>query len=518
MSKGNHILANLVERAKLRTSYPQAAQDEVKRWLQAPHIHASSLSDLTALPFVTIDHRSSMDLDQAVHIERRQRGYFVRYALADAAFYVPAGSALFEEALARGASFYLPGLCVPMLPRPLSEGLVSLNPDVDRRALVFEMALDESGDCVETRLVRARIRSRAKLSFHTVQSFYDHAETSTVTDEAFAESLSLLKEVGLLRIAEARARDVIPFDRDELRVSIQGAKVTVSPAPRLRVEEYNAQISLLCNMEGAKLLGHPNERAQPIYRVHPPPAPRRIDHLEDRLGHLVASHGLPETWRWRRAEETLADYLERLPRSKDTARLRLAIQRQVVLIFERSLFRAEPGRHYALAVDGYSRFSSPMREIAGIFTHKEALELLDPNLSAPPAEEDNRLRKAVVAAANRAKEIQRRLERAIHKVALDAILNDDMKSPESERPDRTGTILGVRPSRLYVRLDSPPIEVKVYASDLATKLGCAVEIDPEQTQLVAGPAGPSFRIGDAIRLRTGGHDDRRNRWQLYAVD
>ena len=101
-----------------------------------------ALVDLTSLPFVTIDAATSRDLDQALHVEVGGGpgvAYVVRYALADAAHFVPKDSALFEEALTRGASVYLPGFSVPMLPRELSEGVVSLNPDGPRRALVFEV-------------------------------------------------------------------------------------------------------------------------------------------------------------------------------------------------------------------------------------------------------------------------------------------------------------------------------------------------------------------------------------------
>lgn len=511
----------LVERAGLRTEYPDTVHAEVERWLEQPGIADPALVDLTDRPFVTIDHRSSMDLDQALHIARAGNdGYRVLYALADAAYYVPSKSALFAEALARGASFYLPGRCVPMLPRALSEGLVSLNPGLDRRALVFDMALDARGHAVGTRVYRARVHSRAKLSFRTVQGLYDRGEQSPVAKEPFAEALLLLKEVGLLRAREARARDVIPFDRDEIRVTIEAAgEVTVRAAPRHLVEEYNAQISLLCNMEGARLLSEPHPRAQPIYRVHPAPPEGRVDGLEARLQRLTAAHGLPPgTWLWQRGKETLADYLERLPRHRKTAAILQAIQRQVVLIFERSLFQSEPGRHYALAVDGYSRFSSPMREIAGIFTHKEALEAMDPALPAPTAEEDLALRDSVVAAANRAKDIQRRLDRSVHKLGLDAVLRGDLARSTNERPLRHGTVLGVRPSRLYVRLDDPPMEIKVYTADLERALGCRLEMDPVETELrpVFGE-GPTFRIGDRIRIRTAGNDERRHRWRLTAV-
>ncbi|MBL4689069.1 MAG: RNB domain-containing ribonuclease [Nannocystaceae bacterium] len=109
-------------------------------------------------------------MDQALLVERRGSGFGVQYAIADASWFVPADSALFTESLRRGASYYMPGESVPMLPRALSEDLVSLGPGVDRRAMVFDMTVDADGTCTKTEIVRARIRSRHQLTFDHVRA------------------------------------------------------------------------------------------------------------------------------------------------------------------------------------------------------------------------------------------------------------------------------------------------------------------------------------------------------------
>src|SRR5215212_373325 len=120
----------------LPQGFPPEVEAEVDGFLAAPGLDDPALADRTALAFVTIDGPGTRDLDQAVHVEDTGAGFHLRYAIADASYYVRPGTALFEEALARGASFYLPGASVPMLPRALSEGLISLGPDVVRRALI----------------------------------------------------------------------------------------------------------------------------------------------------------------------------------------------------------------------------------------------------------------------------------------------------------------------------------------------------------------------------------------------
>src|SRR6185503_10271633 len=121
---------------------------------------------------------------QALAIETTADGWIAHYAIADAAWFVRPGTALWAEALRRGASYYLPGMSVPMLPRALSEGLVSLGPDVDRRAMLFSMTIDRDGACRSTAITRARIRSRAQLDFATVAHALGGAPLPGLADDA----------------------------------------------------------------------------------------------------------------------------------------------------------------------------------------------------------------------------------------------------------------------------------------------------------------------------------------------
>jgi len=118
----NDILANL----DISLEHPEACLQEAQAWVDDPGFSDPALTDWTSVPFVTIDNADSRDLDQALHIERTDTGYRLRYALADAAYYVRPGSALFSEALRRGTTYYTPLIAAPMLPRSLSEGLLSL--------------------------------------------------------------------------------------------------------------------------------------------------------------------------------------------------------------------------------------------------------------------------------------------------------------------------------------------------------------------------------------------------------
>jgi len=512
-------LLAILEAHGLSIDHPPGLEAAAEALVRDPGLDDPRLEDLEHLPFVTIDYEHSLDLDQALHIEREGTGWRLRYALADASWYLRPGGGLLAEALRRGASFYLAHLCAPMLPRQLCEGIISLNPNVPRRAVVFEIGIDHTGLPGPLEVHRARIRSRAKLAYDGVQAWCDDPDASPLEGQAYTSVLACLRDMGAPLLAQARARGMVPFERPEVAWEPPGP---TAPGFRLvaehrnDVERWNEQISLLCNTEAARLmLEHPDPEVQPIYRVHPHPVSARLDALDTTVAALVALHGLDtETWSWRRGDESLAAYLGRLPSDGPQGRVRQAIQRQILHSYERSDFTPEPGPHHALGVACYGRFTAPMREVVGVFTHKELLELL--GLEPPaPAAVDERQRLRVLQAADRAREVQRALTRDGERLALDFLLEGDLALPEASRPLRTGTILGLSRSRLYVRLDDLPLEIKVYSAHIQTALGYSYEPDDADLELLPVEGdGPSWRVGDPITLRLVGRDAKRDRWNL----
>ena len=529
-----------------------------------------ALVELRALPFVTIDGAGARDLDQALHLARDGAGYRLRYALADAAHYVRPGSALFAAALERGASHYAPGRTAPMLPRTLSEDLVSLGPGVARRAVVFDLRLDAEARTLATTVLRARVESRAKLDYVSVQRWLD-GEDGAAIDETYAESLRLLREVGEKRRARARERGAVAFDRRETEIVVAGRppRFVARERERPEAEAWNAELSLLCNAEGAALLAgleaatgrDDDDGLHPIYRVHAAPLERRLAELRRRLDEWARSLALDDVWRWRDGQ-TLGDYLGALPRRNagDTARA-LAVERQVLVTQRASEFRAEPGRHHALAVDAYARFSSPMREIVGVFVHKELLEALErgdggapspgfapgtapedappdgtPSADAPfdgrssadgtPVETrptDRTLRARVIDAANAARRRQRALDKRVGFAVIADLLESDLEGDPV--PARAGTVLGIRADgtrgadtagHLYVGIDALALDLKVYAEDLARRHGGAYAFDAHWARPREG-AGPRFALGDEVTLRAAGYDAARGRFTLDVV-
>ena len=513
MSAHEHIIA-IAARRGLDPQHPADALAEAAAWKRRPGIQDPTLVDLTELPFVTIDEDQSKDLDQALFIERAGEQYRVWYAIADAAYYARPGSAVLTEAVVRGSSFYLPGLVIPLLPRLLSEDIVSLNPDVDRRALVFRVLLNPDGSVEQADIVRARVRSRLKTWYDAVQSWYD-GEGELPCDEAVKESLRLLAEVGELRIDAAAARNVVRYRRTQLSVHLHGEsqRFIALGDPRNDCELYNEQISLLCNMEGARLLGQPaGPHVQPIFRAHAGPEPRRLDQLSAQIEAMVKIHRLdPLVWRWDRTRAGLRRWLDRLPKEGPEGRVAAAIHRQAMIASGRAVLQTTPDPHYGVGAAEYGRFTAPMREVVGIFTHKETWEHL--GAKPEPDADDHRLREQILQAALGSRRIQRELDREVNRLVLDQLFEDDLSAPEA--PLRLGTAMGVRRGKVHVRLDDPPIDVKVYARHIEKHLGVAV-FEPRNGIMLRRKKGGSavVTVGDAVTVEVRGRDRETDRWEL----
>ena len=427
------------------------------------------------------------------------------YALADGAYFARANTPIFDEAVRRGgSSFYLPTLCIPMLPRRLSEDLMSLNANVVRRALVFTIRLEKDGSVRDTKYTWAKIRSRWKGTYREAQLYYDGK--LDLRGKPYRETLDLLKIVGNLRRAIARSRQVVEYNRERggLRVtkdSKTNKTILVSEfEKRLKSELYNEQISLLCNMEGAKILSDAAKEnpllIHPIFRTQHAPRDSQVRTLENVIGALVKTHNLDTSvWLWRRDEgEHLGSYLRRLHhhcggKSAKFSDSRVpewqwsvlrAIDRQAMMTNVAASYSSRASGHYALRAPSYARFSSPMREIVGCFVHKELYEYFQGRSSSKrEAEDTNQLRKRIIKCAIQAKRTQKKVSGACFKFVLDTLYAPDLNRSLDQRRKFRGTILGMdfskRKSTVYVQCFDPWLEIKLRVEDLNESYGVVYE-------------------------------------------
>ena len=236
--------------------------------------------DLRDIPFLTIDPPGSMDLDQALALERRAGGGFVlRYAIADVAAFVRPGGAIDREARERVVTIYLPDGRSPLHPPALSEGAASLLPGEDRQALVWTIDLDADAAPTSVRVERAHVRSRARFTYDEVQQAVDGGTAE--------EPLLLLREVGLLREAAEVARGGVSLPLpDQQVVEVDGRYHLTYRAP-VPTEGWNAQLSLLAGLSAAQLM---LDHGIGVLRTLPPPSRDTVKTLRN------AARALGVTW------------------------------------------------------------------------------------------------------------------------------------------------------------------------------------------------------------------------------
>ncbi len=236
-------LAELRSRLELPENWSPEVLAEVEQAARAPRLPAY---DATELPLFTIDPPDSMDLDQAMHLERRGSGYRVYYAIADVGAFVHPGGAIDAEARRRVETLYFPDRRVPLHPPQLSEGAASLLPDQDAPALLWQLDLDADGTLVCTDLRRAMVRSRRKLDYTGVQRAIDEGTADA--------ALALLGTIGPLREEREADRGGVSLPLPEQEIEpVDGGYTLTYRAPR-PADGWNAQISLLTGMAAAEMM------------------------------------------------------------------------------------------------------------------------------------------------------------------------------------------------------------------------------------------------------------------------
>jgi exoribonuclease R len=232
--------------------------------------------DRTDLPMVTIDPAGSMDLDQALHLERTDDGgYVLHYAIADLAAFITPGDPVDVEAHKRGQTLYGADSRIPLHPTSISEGGGSLLADEVRPALLWTITMDGESARTDVQVERALVKSRAKLDYEGVQRQID--------DGTADESLMLLKEVGELRLKREAARGGISLPLPEQEVDTAGSEWELTYRDLLPVEEWNAQMSLLTGFAAAALMMYARVG---FLRTLPPPVASDVQRLH-RTAHAL---------------------------------------------------------------------------------------------------------------------------------------------------------------------------------------------------------------------------------------
>jgi len=304
--------------------------------------------DLTELPFLTIDPPGSVDLDQAMCLERRGGGYRIRYAIADVAAFVRPGGAVDAESHRRGVTYYAPDRRTPLHPVVLSEARASLLQGQRRPALVWELDLDSGGGLEQTRLERALVRSRQQLDYATAQN---------------DPNLLLLKEIGVLRLEQARAREALDLPTPEQVVDAQGGLSFRAPLP---IERWNAEVSLLTGMAAAAVM---LQGGIGLLRTLPRPSVEDVDSLR----RSATALGVP----WPEGRP-YGDVLSALDPRRPAEAAVLGLSRRLLRGAAYTAFDGQPPAHpeHSAVAAPYAHCTAPLRRLPDRYVGEVCLALL----------------------------------------------------------------------------------------------------------------------------------------------
>ena len=330
--------------------------------------------DLRQLPLVTIDGEDARDFDDAVFCEpKKSGGWRLWVAIADVSYYVRHGSALDDEAISRGNSVYFPSQVIPMLPEKLSNGLCSLNPDVDRLCMVCEMTVSDAGKLSGSKFYPAVMKSHARFTYSKVAAILDkeNKDEGQVLREEYSTlvpDLESLKNMYLALSDSRKKRGAIAFETEESLFLFNENKKIDSIVPLIRNDAHKIieECMILANVATAKFIEKNNKPG--LFRVHDKPSEDKYNNFVSYLSELGIT--LPK----REAPEP-QDYCEILAKVAERPDQEL-IQTMLLRSMRQAVYQSDNLGHFGLALPSYSHFTSPIRRYPDLVVHRVIKSIL----------------------------------------------------------------------------------------------------------------------------------------------
>lgn len=326
-----------------------------------------NLCDMTIF---TIDGAESKDLDDAVSVQKTDYGYLLGVHIADVSHYVRGNSNLDKEALKRGTSIYYADKVVPMLPKELSNGICSLNPDENRLTLSAFIKLDGDGQIISYRFCKSVIRSRVKGVYSEINKILDGSETPEIAEKysGVRNEIFLMNELADILIAKKKRRHAPEIETTESKLVIgeDGVCCAVIPRERGKSERIIEEFMLTANEAAAKLA---KEKKVPfVYRIHETPPEAKVEALHE----ILPKFGLecPHFTEFRPVHA--AQILEN---SRGTDKFE-AVNLLVLRSMSKAKYSVEPVGHFGLVLDDYAHFTSPIRRYPDLAIHRIITDIL----------------------------------------------------------------------------------------------------------------------------------------------
>lgn len=449
--------------------------------------------DLRALPLVTIDGEDARDFDDAVYCEAKKGGgWRLWVAIADVSYYVRPDTALDKEAINRGNSVYFPSQVVPMLPEVLSNGLCSLNPQVDRLCMVCEMTVSETGKLSGYKHYEAVMNSHARLTYTKVHEILEGDEELRERYKALVPHLEELHKMYQVLKSARDERGAIEFETVETKFIFNAQRKIESIEPVVRNDAHKLieECMILANIASASLVEKAKEAA--LYRVHEPPGEERLTGFRDFLGELGLdlSGGL---------EPSPTDYANLMKQIGERPDKEL-IQTMLLRSMKQAVYNADNAGHFGLALKRYAHFTSPIRRYPDLLLHRAIKYLI--------AKQEGRNQDRWTPTGGyhysfddmdfygeQCSMTERRADDATREVS-DWLKCEYMQDHVGEELE--GVVANVTSFGFFVRLTELHIDGLVHISTLANDY---YHYDPIGQRLVGESFGAIYRLGDAVKVK-----------------
>ncbi|MHB8407482.1 MAG: ribonuclease R [Acidiferrobacterales bacterium] len=484
---GDHMAPGMEVEVAIRMydlphNWPDVVLDETSGLSpEVPPGSKEGREDLRSVPLVTIDGEDARDFDDAVFCERQGRAFRLIVAIADVSSYVLPGSALDAEAYRRGNSVYFPNHVIPMLPEILSNGLCSLNPEVDRLCVACEMHIGAGGKIEDYRFFRAVMRSHARLTYTQVAAML--VDQDAELQRRYAALQPHLDDLYALYkvLHKARAaRGAVDFELPETRIIYDEQRKIERIVPLVRNDAHRIieECMLAANVSAAELLAR-HKKAVP-FRVHAGPTAEKLAALREFLFELGLSLGGGDE-----------------PKARDYARLLLSVEgrpdaRLVHTVMLRSLSQAlyTPDNigHFALGYPNYAHFTSPIRRYPDLLVHRAISEVLERRSSTVSLAEAQVQGEHFSMTERRADEATREVVRWLKTEFMVAKVGELFN----------GIISGVTNFGLFVELEDVYVDGLVHITALGNDY---YHFDASRHRLVGDRTRRVFRLGDPVRVR-----------------
>lgn len=479
-----------------------AAAEEIG--LEVPQEELKNRVDLRDRNIVTIDGETAKDFDDAVEVVRLPNGNFrLGVHIADVAHYVTEGSVIDVEAYERGTSVYFPGRAIPMLPERLSNGVCSLNPQVDRLTFSAEVEIDARGRFADRRFYKSVIRTRERMTYTQVNLILTEKPPELI--ERYRDLIPEFERMHeLFEILRKRreSRGSIDFDLPEADVllSTEGEIETIAPTERNVAHRLIEEFMLVANEVVAQQLVFSNQPG--MYRVHHPPDVQKIEDLKEILLEFrYKMRGDPEEVKPGELQRVLKD-VEGKPEQRFLTEL-------VLRAMKRALYSEESQGHFALGLQHYCHFTSPIRRYPDLVVHRRLHELL---LHGPAIAERLETLEAIhPKIAQQASERERRADQAEREVLewKKVIFMRDKVGQHFE-----GIVTGVVPFGLFVELKEFFVQGLVPVASIGGDFWLFSE---KEHRLRGESSNREFRLGDNVMVEVWAISEQKRQIELRLV-